>query len=370
MQRARDELLAGPGLAGDERGAHVRRQPPDHPEQLLHHRAAADHPAELEAAGDVALDGEQVAAPLEVVAHAGEQLLEPREVERLAQVIRRAELDRLDRGVDRRVAGHQHGLAARIDLANRARARRARRRPASADRPSRGRRAASAAARPRRARSSRSSPRIPARCAKRLDHVENALLVVDDHQQRLLPVHTYSFEIPRSAPRSAASSNGGADPLGSRGLRHENAAPPGRRRSTAHPRHASGSAAISALSTSATSHATRRQARARFVRALRRRDRVAPAGERRRDVVALGRIAVRDQRPQRLLVRARRQQHLERRALSDAALDGNLAAVIADDAVADAEAEPGAFADLAGGEERIEDPPAGSRRECRGRCRR
>ena len=53
---------------------------------------------------------------------------------------------------------------------------------------------------------------------------------------------------------------------------------------------------------------------------------------------------------------ARRQQNLERRPLPDPALDRDLAAVIADDAVADAEAEAGAFADFAGGEERIEDP--------------
>ena len=38
VQRARHQLLAGAGLAGDQHGAHVRRQPPDAVEQLLHRR--------------------------------------------------------------------------------------------------------------------------------------------------------------------------------------------------------------------------------------------------------------------------------------------------------------------------------------------
>ena len=63
----------------------------------------------------------QDAAPaIDLLAHAREQLIEPAEVERLAQVVHRAELDGLDRGVDRRVAGHQDGLTMRIDIADRA----------------------------------------------------------------------------------------------------------------------------------------------------------------------------------------------------------------------------------------------------------
>ena len=57
-------------------------------------------------------------AALDFFRHAGQQLLEPCEVDRLAQIVHRAELDGIDGGVDRRVAGHQHGLAARIDVAN------------------------------------------------------------------------------------------------------------------------------------------------------------------------------------------------------------------------------------------------------------
>ena len=54
-------------------------------------------------------------------------------------------------------------------------------------------------------------------------------------------------------------------------------------------------------------------------------------------------------------VEARRQRHLERRPLPHPALHRNLSAVIADDAVADAQAEAGALADIASREERIED---------------
>ena len=205
VQRARDQLLAGAGLAGDERGADVRREPPDHPEQLLHRRAAADHPAELQPPRDVALDRQQVAAALEIVAHAGQQLLEPREVERLAQVVGRAQLDRLDRGLDRRVAGHQHRLAARIDVADGAQhVEAAEVRHPQVDHDEIGA--------PRlqlrdRVAAVRARQRVVAGPLREpADHVEDALFVVDHDQQGLLPVHTYSFESPRSAPRSADSS--------------------------------------------------------------------------------------------------------------------------------------------------------------------
>ena len=69
---------------------------------------------------DVALDRQQAAAALDLVADAAEQLLEAAEVERLAQVVHRAELDRLDRGVDRRVAGHQDAWQSRSTVADRA----------------------------------------------------------------------------------------------------------------------------------------------------------------------------------------------------------------------------------------------------------
>ena len=67
---AGDELLAGAGLAGDERRARVRRQPPDQAEDLLHGRTAADHAAELEPLRELALERQHRAACRRLVAHA------------------------------------------------------------------------------------------------------------------------------------------------------------------------------------------------------------------------------------------------------------------------------------------------------------
>ena len=59
IERAGHELLAAAGLAGDERGADVRRQAPDEIEELLRRRPAADHAAELRALCRAALGLEQ-----------------------------------------------------------------------------------------------------------------------------------------------------------------------------------------------------------------------------------------------------------------------------------------------------------------------
>src|SRR6185436_17641113 len=74
------------------------------------------------------------------------------------------------------------------------------------------------------------------------------------------------------------------------------------------------------------------QAAPRLVGVLGGRHVVPPTGQRRGDVVAFGRIAVRDERRERAVLPAgaRRQQHAERGPLPDPALDGDLAAVIAD----------------------------------------
>src|SRR6185436_13046630 len=85
-----------------------------------------------------------------------------------------------------------------------------------------------------------------------LDQVENALLVVDDHQQGLWPVHTHSFVSPRSAAFSAASSNGGAIPSPSAASDKRTKAPRACCAASG-ACHAAGSAAISARSIKATS---------------------------------------------------------------------------------------------------------------------
>jgi hypothetical protein len=209
MQRARHQLLAGPGLPRDERRADVRREPPDHAEQILHERTAADHPAELQPLGDIPFDRQQAAPPLDLVAHGGEQQLQPAEVERLAQVVHRAQLDRLHRGVDRGVAGHQHRLAVRIDLANGADDVE----PADvrhAQIHHRDVRAPCLQLRDRVA-AARTGDHVEPRAARKPgDHVENALLVVDHDERRPLPCHTHSLETARTAARMARNCNGGA----------------------------------------------------------------------------------------------------------------------------------------------------------------
>ncbi len=102
------------------------------------------------------------------------------------------------------------------------------------------------------------------------------------------------------------------------------------------------------------------------------RDGVAPGRERRRDEVAIGLIDVRDEDAGvgfRRRVDPRRQQNRERRPHLHLARHRDLAAVVAHDAVADAQPESGALADFARREERVEDPARDSRDRCRGRCR-
>ena len=113
MERARGELLAGARLAADQHDLGVRRQPLDEAEHLLHHRAAAEHAAEFELARHLALERHDLRAALELRADVLEHLPETIEVERLGEVLPRAELDRLDGAVDGRVGGHQDHFAAR-----------------------------------------------------------------------------------------------------------------------------------------------------------------------------------------------------------------------------------------------------------------
>jgi hypothetical protein len=104
---AGDEFLAGAAFAGDERGGVAGGDLADELEHLLHRAAAADD-AEF-----VILRFEQrlirddlfhVARGLECVA---DEFLDLHRVERLEQIIIRAELHRLDGGLRGAVGGHQ-----------------------------------------------------------------------------------------------------------------------------------------------------------------------------------------------------------------------------------------------------------------------
>ncbi len=96
----------------------------------------------------------------------------------------------------------------------------------------------------------------------------------------------------------------------------------------------------------------------RLVRTARRDNVVPPTGQRRGEEVALPLIGMRDEDVARsgdALGRASREPDREGGPRLHAALDRDLAAMVAEDAVADAQTESGAFADVAGGEEGIED---------------
>ena len=85
----------------DEHDLRVRRQALDEAEDLLHRRAAPEHAAELEL---LARPGSRARATCARRSSSSrmssEQLPQPIEVERLGEVLARAELDRLDRAVD------------------------------------------------------------------------------------------------------------------------------------------------------------------------------------------------------------------------------------------------------------------------------
>ena len=96
------------------------REPADEHEELLHHWSAADHAAEFRVHRDLLLRFQQPAPARPVVAHRREQMVQPREIERLRQVVDGAQLDGFDGAVDRRVAAHQNDLTVGISLADRA----------------------------------------------------------------------------------------------------------------------------------------------------------------------------------------------------------------------------------------------------------
>ena len=107
---ARDELLAGAGLAGDEHRALGIGDALGPADDLLHRPAAADDAVVVELfvalAAQVAVLGAQPLV-IERAADDDQQLVD---LERLLQVVERAELHRLDRALDRGVRGHHQDL--------------------------------------------------------------------------------------------------------------------------------------------------------------------------------------------------------------------------------------------------------------------
>jgi hypothetical protein len=74
---AGDQLLARAGFAGDERRAGMRRQSPDHDEQLLHRGVPADHAGEFEMPRRRRIRGDHRLPALLIRLHHAEQPREP-----------------------------------------------------------------------------------------------------------------------------------------------------------------------------------------------------------------------------------------------------------------------------------------------------
>ena len=110
------QLLPGAGLSRDERSPDERRQPRDGADEVTHRGASSHHPQRV---GGVSRINGLVSALSDRGVDLAKQLINPPGVERLAQIVHRANLDRFDGGLDARESGHQHHLAAGIRLVDR-----------------------------------------------------------------------------------------------------------------------------------------------------------------------------------------------------------------------------------------------------------
>ena len=110
MDRARDQLLAGAALAGDQDRGGRARDPPHERDDIAHRLALRDDVVEAELVLDLALQPRDLAAQralAERLVGDEQQLLD---LERLGDVVVRAELDRADRGLDRAERGDHHDV--------------------------------------------------------------------------------------------------------------------------------------------------------------------------------------------------------------------------------------------------------------------
>src|SRR5262245_30239670 len=108
MNGAGRKLFSGASLPGDEYGSWRRRGAPNQGFHLLHRRAVANEIVQGFAGPNVALQQINLSRELPAICrspHAHQQLIPE---ERLLHKIDRTELHRLDRGVERAKAGHDH----------------------------------------------------------------------------------------------------------------------------------------------------------------------------------------------------------------------------------------------------------------------
>ena len=114
----RDQLLAGAALALDEDGGLGRSRQPDELEDLSHPLGLADDAAESEAAGELLFEAAVLfrqAARLRALLDGQEHLFV---LERLGDVVERAEPHRFDRALDGGVGGHDDDDRVRVPPAD------------------------------------------------------------------------------------------------------------------------------------------------------------------------------------------------------------------------------------------------------------
>jgi hypothetical protein len=105
VDRARDQLLAGAALAGDQDRRGRAGDPADQSEDLLHGLGPRDHVLEAVLALDLALQPRDLSPQRALGQGLVDQEQELLDLERLGDVVVGAELDRLDRGLDRAEGG-------------------------------------------------------------------------------------------------------------------------------------------------------------------------------------------------------------------------------------------------------------------------
>jgi hypothetical protein len=110
VQRARDQLLAGAGLAGDQHAGLDRVDLGDQLEHLLHRAALAEQLGEPDPAGELVAQREVVLDQRALLQGAADHRVDLVDLERLGQVVVRALLHRGDRGVGGRERGDQDDL--------------------------------------------------------------------------------------------------------------------------------------------------------------------------------------------------------------------------------------------------------------------
>jgi hypothetical protein len=105
VDRARDQLLAGAALAGDQHRRGRAGDPADQSEDLLHGLGPRDDVLEAVLALDLALQPRDLSPQRALGQRLVDQEQELLDLERLGDVVVGAELDRLDRGLDRAERG-------------------------------------------------------------------------------------------------------------------------------------------------------------------------------------------------------------------------------------------------------------------------